>query len=93
MISKGLDAFSTTTNATLLCKYHAIFLSTKGHTNVAIAGMLQLTQETIGVYINTYQNSWLASFLNTNQTIKGAILSPPFVMKWRRKEVDGGENI
>lgn len=52
-------AFSTTKNATLLRKYHAIFLSTQGYTNLAISKMLQMTPGTIGIYINTYQKDGL----------------------------------
>lgn len=56
-------AFSTTKNSTLLRKYHAIFLSTQDHTNLAISKMLQMRPGTIGIYINTYQKEGLAGLI------------------------------
>lgn len=61
-------AFSTTKNGTLLRKYHAIFLSTQGHTNLAISKMLQMRPATIGIYINTYLKKGLEGLIPIKQS-------------------------
>lgn len=59
---------STTKNATLQRKYHAILLSIQGHTNLAIGKMLNLHKETIGRYVNDYQTKGLDGLVLVKQT-------------------------
>jgi transposase len=37
-------------------KFLAVHLHMKGHSNLAIAGMMRLNKNTVGIYINAYYN-------------------------------------